>query len=99
MVQDWEWWESGKWSGMEFDKTRFPDPKKMMDEVHKMNLHAIISVWPCIGLKAPMHDDFYKKGLLLEPIGWGNFRYIDIYNPEAMKLYKSIFTNDKSEQN
>ena len=87
MVQDWEWWESGKWSGMEFDKTRFPDPKKMMDEVHKMNLHAIISVWPCIGLKAPMHDDFYKKGLLLEPIGWGNFRYIDIYNPEAMKLY------------
>ena len=87
MVQDWEWWESGKWSGMEFDKTHFPDPKKMMDEVHKMNLHAIISVWPCIGLKAPMHDDFYKKGLLLEPIGWGNFRYIDIYNPEAMKLY------------
>ena len=87
MVQDWEWWESGKWSGMEFDKTRFPDPKKMMDELHNMNFHAIISVWPCIGLKAPMHDDFYKKGFLLEPIGWGNFRYIDIYNPEAMKLY------------
>ena len=28
MVQDWEWWERGKWSGMEFDKTRFYDPKK-----------------------------------------------------------------------
>lgn len=97
MVQDWEWWENGKWSGMEFDKSRFPDPKKMMDEIHKMNLHAIISVWPCIGLKAPMHDDFYKKGFLLEPIGWGNFRYIDIYNPEAMKLYneyvyKNVFS-------
>ena len=87
MVQDWEWWEKGKWSGMEFDKTRFPDPKKMMDELHSMNLHAIISVWPCIGLDAPMHDDLYKKGFLLEPIGWGNFRYVDIYNPEAMKLY------------
>ena len=87
MVQDWEWWEKGKWSGMEFDKTRFPDPKKMMDELHNMNLHAIISVWPCIGLDAPMHDDFHKKGFLLEPIGWGNFRYVDIYNPEAMKLY------------
>ena len=87
MVQDWEWWESGKWSGMEFDKTRFPDPKKMMDELHNMNLHAIISVWPCIGLDAPMHDDLYKKGFLLEPIGWGNFRYVDVYNPEAMKLY------------
>ena len=87
MVQDWEWWEKGKWSGMEFDKTRFPDPKKMMDELHKMNLHAIISVWPCLGLESPMHDDFYKKKLLLEPIGWGNFRYVDVYNPEAMKLY------------
>ena len=87
MVQDWEWWEPGKWSGMEFDKTRFPDPKKMMDELHNMNLHAIISVWPCIGLKAPMHDDLYQKGFLLEPIGWANFRYVDTYNPEAMKLY------------
>ena len=87
MVQDWEWWEKGKWSGMEFDKTRFPHPKKMMDELHKMNLHAIISVWPCLGLESPMHDDFYKKKLLLEPIGWGNFRYVDVYNPEAMKLY------------
>jgi alpha-D-xyloside xylohydrolase len=61
MVQDWEWWEKGKWSGMEFDVTRFPDPKKMMDELHKMNLHAIISVWPCLGLESPMHDDFYKR--------------------------------------
>jgi alpha-D-xyloside xylohydrolase len=87
MVQDWEWWEKGKWSGMEFDVTRFPDPKKMMDELHKMNLHAIISVWPCLGLESPMHDDFYKKKLLLEPIGWGNFRYVDVYNPEALKLY------------
>ncbi|MBQ3657693.1 MAG: DUF5110 domain-containing protein [Bacteroidales bacterium] len=87
MVQDWEWWEPGKWSGMEFDETRFPNPKAMMDELHGMNLHAIISVWPCIGLKAKMHDDFYKRGYLLEPIGWGNFRYIDVYNPEAMNLY------------
>ena len=87
MVQDWEWWENGKWSSMEFDEKRFPNPKAMMDELHKLNLHAIISVWPCIGLNAKMHDDFYKRGFLLEPIGWGNFRYIDVYNPKAMDLY------------
>lgn len=87
MVQDWEWWEPGKWSGMEFDTTRFANPKAMMDELHGMNMHAIISVWPCLGLDAPMHDDFYKRGYLLEPIGWGNFRYIDVYNPAAMDLY------------
>lgn len=87
MVQDWEWWEPGKWSGMEFDTTRFPNPTAMMDQLHKMNLHAIISVWPCVGLDAPMHDDMYSKGYMYEPIGWGNFRYIDVYNPKAMDLY------------
>ncbi|MCQ2204892.1 MAG: DUF5110 domain-containing protein [Bacteroidales bacterium] len=87
MVQDWEWWEPGKWSGMEFDTTRFANPKAMMDQLHAMNMHAIISVWPCVGLDAPMHDDMYSKGYLYEPIGWGNFRYVDVYNPGAMKLY------------
>ena len=99
MVQDWEWWERGKWSGMEFDKTRFPDPKKMMDELHKINLHAIISVWPSIGVESRMHDDLDKKGFLLKPTSWGNSRYIDVYNPEAMDLYneyvyKNVYSQD-----
>jgi alpha-D-xyloside xylohydrolase len=87
MVQDWEWWERGKWSGMEFDKTRFYDPKKMMDELHKINLHALISVWPSIGVESAMHDDLDKRGFLLKPISWGNSRYVDVYNPEAMDIY------------
>ena len=97
MVQDWEWWERGKWSGMEFDKTRFYDPKKMMDELHKINLHALISVWPSIGVESPMHDDLDKKGYLLKEISWGNSRYVDVYNPKAMDLYneyvyKNVYT-------
>ena len=87
MVQDWEWWERGKWSGMEFDRTRFYDPKKMMDELHKINLHALISVWPSIGVESAMHDDLDKRGFLLKPISWGNSRYVDVYNPEAMDIY------------
>ena len=99
MVQDWEWWERGKWSGMEFDKTRFPDPKKMMDELHKNHLHALISVWPSIGIESPMHDDFEKRGFLLKPISYGNARYVDAYNPEAMDLYneyvyRNVYSQD-----
>ena len=94
MVQDWEWWERGKWSGMEFDKTRFYDPKKMMDELHKINLHALISVWPSIGVESAMHDDLDKRGFLLKPISWGNSRYVDVYNPEAMDIYnKYVYKN------
>ena len=99
MVQDWEWWERGKWSGMEFDKTRFPDPKKMMDELHKNNLHAIISVWPSIGVESRMHEDLDKRGFLLKPICYGNARYVDIYNPEAIDLYneyvyRNVYSQD-----
>lgn len=94
MVQDWEWWEPGKWSCMEFDTTRFPNPKGMMDALHQMNLHAIISIWPCVAMDTKMHDEMYSKHLLYEPIGWGNFRYIDFYNPEACDVYnKYVYAN------
>ena len=87
MVQDWEWWEPGKWSGMQFDSTRYPNPEKMTETLHEMGLHTMISVWPCIGVESPMYFDMLSKGYLYEPLGWGNFRYIDVYNPNAMKLY------------
>ena len=94
MVQDWEWWEPGKWSCMEFDRKRFPHPTKMMETLHSMNLHAIISIWPCVAMNTKMHDELYEKHLLYEPIGWGNFRYIDFYNPEARDVYnKYVYSN------
>jgi len=87
MVQDWEWWKPGQWSGMSFDSTRYPNPKQMTDALHKMGLHTMISVWPCIGVESPMYFDMLNKGYLYEPLGWGNFRYVDVYNPDAMRLY------------
>ena len=61
---------------MKFDKTHFYDPKKMMDELLKINLHALISV--IIGVESPMHEDLDKKGYLLKEISWGNSRYVDV---------------------
>ena len=87
MVQDWEWWPSGQWSGMEFDSERYPNPKQMTETLHNMGLHTMISVWPCVGVESPMYFDMLNKGYLYEPLGWGGFRYVDVYNPDAMKLY------------
>ena len=28
---------------------RYPDPKKMVDELHKANIHGMISIWPVFG--------------------------------------------------
>jgi len=46
IVMDWFYWKEDQWGSHEFDKTRFPDPKGMLDAVHAQNAHFMISVWP-----------------------------------------------------
>jgi alpha-D-xyloside xylohydrolase len=88
MIQDWDYWNGPEnWSGMFFDKTLFPEPKKMMDELHNMNYHAIISIWPALGPNTKIYADMEKHGFLYEPIGWAGFKYYDTFIPEANKLY------------
>jgi alpha-D-xyloside xylohydrolase len=46
IVLDWFYWKEDSWGSHEFDKTRFPDPKGMIDKVHAQNAKLMISVWP-----------------------------------------------------
>ena len=46
IVQDWHYWEEDQWGSHEFDKTRYPDPEKMLDDVHAMHGRFMISVGP-----------------------------------------------------
>ena len=45
IVQDWFYWPENAWGSHDFDKARFPDPKAMVDEIHKNNVRVMISVW------------------------------------------------------
>jgi alpha-D-xyloside xylohydrolase len=45
VVQDWLYWPQDQWGCQCFDPARFPDPKKMVDEVHANGAHVMISVW------------------------------------------------------
>ena len=46
IVLDWNYWPEDAWGSHDFDKSRFPDPKRMVDEVHALNATIMISVWP-----------------------------------------------------
>ena len=46
IVLDWNYWPENAWGSHDFDKSRFPDPKKMVDDIHAMNANVMISVWP-----------------------------------------------------
>jgi alpha-D-xyloside xylohydrolase len=45
IVQDWFYWPENGWGSHDFDKVRFPDPKGMVDAVHKQNARIMLSIW------------------------------------------------------
>ena len=57
IVQDWQYWLPDQWGSHEFDPARFPDPEKMLDDVHTMHGRFMISVWP----KFYTNTDHYKE--------------------------------------
>jgi alpha-D-xyloside xylohydrolase len=88
IIQDWDYWNgAANWSGMFFDKALFPAPKEMCDQLHKMNFHIIISIWPALGPATAIYADMEKNGFLYKPVGWAGFKYYDAYNPAANELY------------
>ena len=46
IVQDWHYWKEDQWGSHEFEASRYPDPEKMLDDVHAMHGRFMISVWP-----------------------------------------------------
>ena len=57
IVQDWQYWKDDQWGSHEFEASRFPDPEKMLDDVHAMNARFMISVWP----KFYTNTEHYKE--------------------------------------
>ena len=97
VVQDWFYWPENAWGSHQFDPARFPDPAKMVDDVHAMNANIIISVWP----KFYPTTDHYKQldaigGMYTRNVeagardwvgpGYANSFY-DPYLPAARDLY------------
>ena len=90
IIQDWQYWstDNAYWNAINWGNPAFPNPKGMIDEVHDLNAHIIISVWPSFGPKTELYKTFEEKNMLLTmetfPTG---ARVFDAYNPEARKIY------------
>jgi alpha-D-xyloside xylohydrolase len=64
IVMDWFYWKEDQWGSHEFDKARFPDPKAMLDKVHAMNAHFMISVWPKFYPQTANYQELDKAGFM-----------------------------------
>ncbi len=92
IVQDWYYWDPFPIGVHVMNPARYPDPKKMVDELHKANIHGMISIWPVFG-KGTKNFDALKKIGGLTSITWDNVvthtfdTYYDAHNPKARELY------------
>ncbi|MDR2629440.1 MAG: hypothetical protein LBC60_00800, partial [Spirochaetaceae bacterium] len=81
MVQDWNTWEPGKWGDKRLDKSRYPDIAGANRELHAINVHSMVSVWPNTRLGGD-HEEFEAAGCLLEDRATYN-----AFDRDARKLY------------
>lgn len=97
IVLDWLHWRQDSWGSHEFDLDRFPDPKAMVDSVHKMHGRFMISVWPKFYITTEHYKEFDKNGWMYKlPVqdsirDWVGPGYIgsfyDAYDSDARKLF------------
>lgn len=97
IVQDWFYWQEDQWGSQEFDPIRFPDPVKMVKDIHAMNAKIMISVWPKFYANTEHYKEFDSKGWMYQRatndsirdwVGKGHIgSFYDAYDADARKLF------------
>ena len=79
IVDYFHWTEQGDYR---FDPEYWPDPKAMADELHRMGIKLMVSMWPTIN----EHSENYRYMLehnMLTQTASGSNRVFDFYGPQA----------------
>lgn len=97
IVIDWLHWPENAWGSHEFDPVRFPQPKTMVDSIHSMNAHLMVSVWPKFYATTEHFKEFDRNGLMYQGAIRDSIRdwvgpgylgsFYDAYSADARKLF------------
>lgn len=87
IVQDWQYWGKYGWNAMRFDEEHYPDPAKMVSELHDMNLRLMLSVWSKIDPNAELGKEAAAKNYYIPGTSW-----IDFFDEDASKFYWENFS-------
>jgi alpha-D-xyloside xylohydrolase len=103
IIQDWQYWGSNYlWNAMDFLNADYSNPQKMVNGVHGLNAHMIISIWASFGPQTLPYREMKAKNMLLDFSTWpesgsdkwppnmdypSGVRPYDAYNPEARDIY------------
>lgn len=103
MVQDWQYWGSNYlWNAMDFLNEEFQNAQAMVDRVHELNAHLMISIWSSFGPATLQYRELSRDGLLLDFQTWpqsglsywpprmdypSGVRPYDPFSPKARDIY------------
>jgi alpha-D-xyloside xylohydrolase len=98
-----DWFHYTKMGEMDMDPAKWPDPVKMNQELHAMNFHTMISVWPRFVPEDRYYDIVYRNGWfeqLADGSPTNGLPYdragsdIDTTNPDAAKWYWGVVNDN-----
>ena len=82
IVQDWQYWPEGEWGQKSFNRKNYPDPAKMVKDIHDMNAEVMISIWPNMTKGTPDQLGLANiHGLFTDD------EHLNVLQPEARQLY------------
>jgi alpha-D-xyloside xylohydrolase len=93
IVQDWQYWggdKDGTWSGMIWNKERFPDPRALTKTLHdELHVKLMNSIWPSVGNDTELAHELDAKRLRFEPLHWisRQARVYDAFSDEGRAIY------------
>lgn len=95
IVQDWFWWNI---MGEPVFNKNYPDPKAMIDELHKSNVHLMISVWPFFRPGSPVYEQAEHHGFFIDKTKAPSFHPVgqalyDAFNPDARTFYWTLMND------
>ena len=99
IVQDWQYWgvDNQYWNSTEFGNPLFPNPKAMVDSVHLLHAHIIISVWPSFGNKTKIYKELKDSNLLFNFTTWpitSDVQPYDTFDPKARSIFWSYMSKN-----
>ena len=88
VIDYYHWLRCGDWR---FDEEYFPNPKEMVEELHKMGIETMVSIWPQVDWRSENYEEMKQKGLLVKSnagidvqmLFHGNNVFMDATNPRT----------------
>ena len=87
IVQDWQYWGKYGWNAMKFDEQLYPNPERMVDELHGMNMKLMLSVWSKIDPNSEVGSMAQNQNYFIPGTTW-----IDFFDKDASAFYWKNFS-------